>query len=248
MVDANGKNVETRYDFEQEYERLVQHCEEEVESARKMRTFEEKTPKKAAPVPDPSAVATTKEDAPPSPAPVAPSVAESQERSVSDAAATDEPLSAEEIKRRILARQGKGKKPAASTKASPPPKKEKTQRVWDSAGAGGKVNKKRADELNKSKSGGTLDDAAVEKGSQRVQSYNLDQWSDDEQDELNDDGDNNNNDNNNGTSEEPAKRGFFGNLLRGLTGRTLDAADLDPVLSDLKDHLVSAFIPAWLIV
>jgi hypothetical protein len=38
-------------------------------------------------------------------------------------------------------------------------------------------------------------------------------------------------------SDEP-KRGFFGNLLRNLTGRALDKGDLEPVLAGLQDHLI----------
>ncbi len=149
--------------------------------------------------------------------------------------AGDEKLTPDEIKRRILARKGSSKKtrkPAAAGAAAAP--KTKTQRTW-TVEAGGKV--KNAAALNKSRAGDEDASGGVEVGSQRVAAYNLELEVSSDEDEDDDDTNNVNNNNNN-NSGEPVKRGFFGNLLRGLTGRTLDAGDLEPVLAGLQDHLV----------
>lgn len=239
LVGEGRNNVERRVEFGEEFAKMVQRAEEEVESARKMRSFEEKEKSstsakedvRTAVEPQQQAVVEEQEDEDEQQEAAAASSESQQQEAGAAASSSEGPLSADEIKKRILARQGKGKKPAAP-KASPPTKKEKQQRVWDS-GSGGKVNKKKADELSKSKSAATLEDA-VEKGSQRVQTYKLDEWSEDEEEAADTEVANDNNN----ANAEPVKRGFFGNLLRGLTGRTLDAADLEPVLNDLRDHLI----------
>ena len=40
------------------------------------------------------------------------------------------------------------------------------------------------------------------------------------------------------TDNKPKKRGFFANLFSPLTGKTLEVDDLDPVIKQLKDHII----------
>jgi signal recognition particle receptor subunit alpha len=221
-----GKNVEASYDFEADFQKLSRKAERKAETAKEARSFDEvravassATP----PTPASPAAAVAKEqssdDEPPSPS------------MLSSSGETGGALSQEEIKRRVLAKRGGAKKPSAKAAASPPAKTAKVARTWE--GGDKKMSKQQEKELNKSKDGDVDMSASVAAGSQRVAAYNLDlEVSSDEDEVLEESGGNNNN-----NGDEP-KRGFFGNLFRGLTGRTLDKGDLDPVLAHLQDHLI----------
>ncbi len=222
-----GKNVDAPYDFETDFQQLVQKAERKAESAKEARSFEEArsaASAAAAVAPASPASAEAWADEPPSP---------SLTSSGGESSPGGAVLSQEEIKKRIMAKRGGGGKKGGSSGgakgASPPSKTAKEARKW---GGDQKVTKQKEKELSRSKeSEGDLA-SSVEAGSHRVASYNLDLEVSSEDDEVEEEEEENNN------NVGETKRGFFGNLFRGLTGRTLDKGDLEPVLANLQDHLI----------
>ena len=223
LDEQKSAGIEQSYDFDAPFRKALAAAEQKLEMAKETKAYEgaAKKPQKQ---PDQS---------------VSDTESTSEEDSSStrqEAQSNGAPLTKEEIKKRILAKKKGGSKKASSSAAvSASPTKEKTARKWAS-GSDVKLSKEEKNALSKSKAGADEVNEA-DRGTGRVNVYNLDAAIGDDESESEEYEEEEEEDRKDAT-DKSGKRGFFGNLVRGLTGRTLDREDLEPVLAELQDHLV----------
>jgi signal recognition particle receptor subunit alpha len=219
LLEENKEAMDRSYDFESQFQKALQKAEQKLETAKESsKGYEEKSSSNN----NATSPATTTVTATSSATIPAPS------------SSSGEPLSQEEIKRRIMMkRSNSGKKGSSKSLASSSPTKpeKKTGRKWGGVGDA-KLSKEEQKGLDMSKGEEEYDESQV--GAHRVAEYNLEleveeEVIEEEEEDEEEAGEG---------EEKTGKRGFFGNLFRGLTGRTLDKEDLEPVLLNLQEHLI----------